>query len=167
MENPSGPQSIAPDADDPTSFEKSRASGLNFGAVDTPSTAPASMAQHSPGSSVPQLPDLRARLTRILETLIEKDPSKIFSEPVSRELYPEYFQIITSPMDLGTIQQRLAQDHYSESALHQVCALPLDPRVVTTSAAGFRGRRPAGMAQRPTSQRTRIGGLHHSDQALG
>ena len=65
--------------------------------------------------AVAGLPDqLHTRLEQILDTLLAKDVDRIFSEPVSKELYPTYFDLISIPMDLGTIKRKLAQGCYSD-----------------------------------------------------
>ena len=39
--------------------------------------------------------------------------SQWFVEPVNPTLVPDYYSIISQPMDLGTVQKRLKADHYS------------------------------------------------------
>ncbi|KAH9904222.1 histone acetyltransferase GCN5-like protein [Xylariomycetidae sp. FL2044] len=36
-----------------------------------------------------------------------------FLKPVNRDEVPEYYNVITSPMDLSTVEERLEQDHYT------------------------------------------------------
>lgn len=70
-----------------------------------------------------RLPDqLQRRLERILDAVIAKDIDNLFREPVSQELYPTYFELISTPMDLGTIKSRMARGYYSAepSALFEV-----------------------------------------------
>lgn len=52
------------------------------------------------------------RCSMVLERVAEDSFADIFLEPVDREDFPDYDEIIDSPMDLGTIRQRLKDRHY-------------------------------------------------------
>ena len=52
------------------------------------------------------------RCLKLLKTLMKKEMATIFSEPVSREDYPEYYTMIDKPMDFGTIVKRLRKSKY-------------------------------------------------------
>ena len=59
-----------------------------------PDAAPAQSTAQAHSASLEQaslsFEEIRHRLTRVVESMIDKDEDKIFSEPVSRELYPTY-----------------------------------------------------------------------------
>jgi hypothetical protein len=59
-------------------------------------------------------PDVTARCARLLEALMAKEGGDVFSHPVDREAYPEYYVMIQQPMDLGTVAQRLAESRYDK-----------------------------------------------------
>ena len=96
-----------------------------------PDAAPAQSTAQAHSASLEQaslsFEEIRHRLTRVVESMIDKDEDKIFSEPVSRELYPTYYDMIMTGMDLGTIKQRLNDNYYSNDcsmALKQVPSCP-------------------------------------------
>lgn len=49
----------------------------------------------------------------ILDKLAAKDKHSTFAEPVAEEDAPEYFDVITSPMDLSTMRKKVVQLEYS------------------------------------------------------
>lgn len=57
---------------------------------------------------------LSAVLGLLLEKVIENDEAKggLFSEPVPREEFPEYYELIKKPMDYGTMKQKLDRGEY-------------------------------------------------------
>jgi hypothetical protein len=61
---------------------------------------------------VPELSELEISKT-VLQKLVESEHSMIFREPVSRQLYPDYFKIISNPMDLQTVKTNLDNRKYS------------------------------------------------------
>lgn len=40
----------------------------------------------------------------------------LFAEPVDRGIYPEYYEVIDKPMDLGTVMERLQGGDYGPIA---------------------------------------------------
>jgi hypothetical protein len=50
--------------------------------------------------------DRDGKLTHFMEGIVQKcvdqDVMTIFTQPVDRNLYPEYYQMVENPMDLGT-----------------------------------------------------------------
>lgn len=51
---------------------------------------------------------------KIVETLLQNQNVKIhFGEPVRADLYPRYYDMIKTPMDLGTIQKKLDTGYYT------------------------------------------------------
>ncbi|PJF20076.1 Transcription initiation factor TFIID subunit 1 domain-containing protein [Paramicrosporidium saccamoebae] len=69
-------------------------------------------------SSIPPIgsPSVSTQLTSTLNTLMSDPEAWPFNKPVKRAEYPAYFQIISSPMDFGTIKSRIAQHFYSNQA---------------------------------------------------
>ncbi|XP_048003911.1 PH-interacting protein-like [Leguminivora glycinivorella] len=55
----------------------------------------------------------RAACTRVLQELMSSSDAGPFREPVSLDQVPDYLTIVKSPMDLGTISQKLASGRYS------------------------------------------------------
>ncbi|CAA7391244.1 unnamed protein product [Spirodela intermedia] len=64
-----------------------------------------------PGLTTP-LPD-RKLLIFILDRLQKKDTYGVFSEPVDPTELPDYHDVITHPMDFGTVRKRLSSGYYS------------------------------------------------------
>jgi hypothetical protein len=48
----------------------------------------------------------------VLDRLSKDSFAEIFLEPVDMEEFPDYEEMIDSPMDLGTIRQKLADKKY-------------------------------------------------------
>lgn len=55
---------------------------------------------------------LRRYGVRVLEELNKKDSYDFFREPVPTDLVPGYAEVITSPMDLGTVRKKLSRGDY-------------------------------------------------------
>uniref|UniRef100_A0A672ND22 Bromodomain and WD repeat domain containing 1 n=1 Tax=Sinocyclocheilus grahami TaxID=75366 RepID=A0A672ND22_SINGR len=49
---------------------------------------------------------------RLLDYMFECEDSEPFRESVNQREYPDYCNIINTPMDLGTVRQTLEEDHY-------------------------------------------------------
>mmetsp|Transcript_18297 Transcript_18297/g.37033 ORF Transcript_18297/g.37033 Transcript_18297/m.37033 type:complete len:2677 (+) Transcript_18297:174-8204(+) len=60
-------------------------------------------------------------LTTLIEEVIKIDKSKhgLFSSPVPREEFPEYYEIITNPMDYGTMKEKLERGEYRSAQAMQ------------------------------------------------
>ena len=54
-----------------------------------------------------QVNPLEAVLTKLLDALEARDTSEIFREPVNTNEVPDYLDIVTHPMDLGTMRTKL------------------------------------------------------------
>lgn len=54
-----------------------------------------------------QVNPLEAVLTKLLDALEARDTSEIFREPVNTNEVPDYLDIVSHPMDLGTMRQKL------------------------------------------------------------
>ncbi|KAJ2720291.1 hypothetical protein GGI07_004698 [Coemansia sp. Benny D115] len=50
----------------------------------------------------------------VSELLEKRDPRGILSQPVTVEEAPDYFDVITHPMDLGTIKRKVLQHQYAD-----------------------------------------------------
>lgn len=59
-----------------------------------------------------QLNPLEAAMGRLLDSLFTKDEHEIFTEPVEIEDVPDYMDVVTHPMDLGTMRTRLRSGSY-------------------------------------------------------
>ncbi|KAG6623437.1 Bromodomain and WD repeat-containing protein 1 [Phytophthora cinnamomi] len=53
--------------------------------------------------------DLRAVLQVFHEALVEADKTDVFASPVTDDVAPQYSEIITHPMDFGTMQDKLVK----------------------------------------------------------
>ncbi|KAM4797039.1 bromodomain and PHD finger-containing protein 3 [Rhinophrynus dorsalis] len=60
-----------------------------------------------------QLTPLTVFLRTTLDLLQEKDPAKIFTEPVNLKEVPDYMDFIRQPMDFSTIRQKLEGHQYT------------------------------------------------------
>ncbi|KAK7108775.1 PH-interacting protein-like [Littorina saxatilis] len=49
----------------------------------------------------------------LLSFMLECEDAGPFKEPVNREIYPNYYNVIENPMDLGTVEGRLVSEFYS------------------------------------------------------
>lgn len=59
-----------------------------------------------------QLNPLEAAMGRLLDQLFAKDANEIFTEPVDIEEVPDYMDVVTHPMDLGTMRKKLQAGKY-------------------------------------------------------
>lgn len=59
-----------------------------------------------------QLNPLEAAMGRLLDSLFAKDEHEIFTEPVEIEDVPDYMDVVTHPMDLGTMRKKLRSGNY-------------------------------------------------------
>lgn len=59
-----------------------------------------------------QLNPLEAAMGRLLDSLFAKDEHEIFTEPVEIEDVPDYTDVVTHPMDLGTMRTKLRSGNY-------------------------------------------------------
>lgn len=48
----------------------------------------------------------------IISRLQKKDTYQIFAQPVDAEVVPDYYDVITNPMDFATMKKRLAKGLY-------------------------------------------------------
>ncbi|CAM9948399.1 unnamed protein product [Scytosiphon promiscuus] len=66
---------------------------------------------------------------QLIQKLSQRDIAAIFNQPVMASEYPDYHQIVSTPMDLGTIQENIRQGAY-----HSLEACAKDVRTVWTNA---------------------------------
>jgi hypothetical protein len=87
-------------------------------------------------SAIPPVenPGVSAQLTSVLNTLMSDPEAWPFNKPVKRAEYPAYFQIISSPMDFGTVKSRIARHSYPNQA-----AFLDDVRLVRDNCILFNG----------------------------
>ena len=58
---------------------------------------------------------IKTELQTILKTLSDLHCSRPFREPVDARRYPDYFQIVTRPMDLKTLRKNVIDNKYQTS----------------------------------------------------
>ncbi|PKI83351.1 hypothetical protein MVES1_002508 [Malassezia vespertilionis] len=75
---------------------------------------------------------LQAALSSLLAAFKKRDPYLFFHNPVNPDEVPGYRDVIQFPMDLGTMEKRLASRHYTNMALFQA-----DFLLVTQNAQVF------------------------------
>eukprot|EP00903_Cladosiphon_okamuranus_P006640 g6484.t1 len=68
-------------------------------------------------------------MEQLLQKLSQRDLAAIFNQPVMASEYPDYHQIVSTPMDLGTIQENIRKGAYPSL---EACAK--DVRTVWTNA---------------------------------
>lgn len=59
-----------------------------------------------------QLNPLEEAMSRLLDSIFEKDAHEIFTEPVDVEEVPDYMDVVTQPMDLSTMRTKLRDGKY-------------------------------------------------------
>ncbi|VEN51779.1 unnamed protein product [Callosobruchus maculatus] len=61
-----------------------------------------------------KLKPLQASLKNVLDLIQAKDTNEIFSEPVNLEEVPDYTTVVTEPMDISTMRQKLDEGAYPD-----------------------------------------------------
>lgn len=63
-------------------------------------------------------PAQRERCVKVMDELAKRSISRMFAQPVDpkRDEVPNYFQIVQTPMDLGTIRRKLNENQYQTVA---------------------------------------------------
>ena len=74
--------------------------------------------------SKPMARDLSDECIYVVNYLMKKDGAVEFNSPVDRELYPEYYQAIKKPMDLGSVLANLKVPCPPRPLLYLFAALP-------------------------------------------
>lgn len=59
-----------------------------------------------------QLNPLEEAMSRLLDSIFQKDVQEIFTEPVDVEEVPDYLNVVTHPMDLSTMRSKLREGKY-------------------------------------------------------
>lgn len=59
-----------------------------------------------------ELKPFEACLRKVLDLICAKDTNEIFSEPVDLEEVPDYTTVVTDPMDLRTMREKLEMGKY-------------------------------------------------------
>ena len=80
------------------------------------SFTPAGVGESEDGAQ--RSPGFIALMEGVVQKCVEKDTAAIFTQPVDRDLYPEYYQLIQHPMDLRTLRQRVRARQYSSLVRH-------------------------------------------------
>lgn len=60
-----------------------------------------------------ELRPLEASMRRLLDAIASKDDKEIFSEPVDLDEVPDYSSVVTEPMDLSTMREKLDSGIYT------------------------------------------------------
>ncbi|XP_037533386.1 bromodomain and WD repeat-containing protein 3 [Nematolebias whitei] len=85
--------------------------------------------------SVEVLPDRDAwkeQCKNLLNYIFDCEDSEPFRQPVDPENYPDYFDIIDTPMDFGTVKRTLEDDHYENPV--ELCK---DTRLIFANAKAY------------------------------
>jgi len=72
--------------------------------------------------SSPQRQKLQAKLEEIISALLSYDKHQYFHAPVTPDIAPDYHTIIKTPMDFGTMGQKLSDFQYETLQDFQVCS---------------------------------------------
>ncbi|KAL0948549.1 hypothetical protein HGRIS_011109 [Hohenbuehelia grisea] len=104
-----------------------------------------------------KLKPLKEVLTRLVAQLKKKDDYGFFLEPVDASKVPGYSEMITQPMDLGTIANKAARNRYR--TLDEFTA---DFRLVTGNAKRFN---PPGTIYHSEAERIEAWGMDHIEKA--
>ena len=75
---------------------------------------PADVAAALGGTKVEK--DVATRCVRLLELIMDMEGADVFEEPVPRDVYPQYYEMIERPMDLGTAMDKLKKGQYASLA---------------------------------------------------
>lgn len=62
------------------------------------------------------LKPVEASLRKVLTAIVAKDTNEIFSEPVDLDEVPDYMTVVTEPMDLRTMREKLEDGVYPDLA---------------------------------------------------
>ncbi|XP_048209790.1 bromodomain-containing protein 1 isoform X2 [Perognathus longimembris pacificus] len=82
-----------------------------------------------------RLTPLTVLLRSVLEQLQEKDPAKIFAQPVSLKEVPDYLDHIKHPMDFATMRQRLEAQGYKN-----LCAFEEDFNLIVDNCMKYNAK---------------------------
>uniref|UniRef100_A0A673LPB7 Bromodomain and WD repeat-containing protein 3-like n=1 Tax=Sinocyclocheilus rhinocerous TaxID=307959 RepID=A0A673LPB7_9TELE len=81
--------------------------------IDAPGTSAGQRLRQVPSLEVVQDRDAwKDHCKRLLDYMFECEDSEPFRDPVDQREYPDYCNIIDTPMDLGTVRQTLEEEHY-------------------------------------------------------
>ncbi|CAN0252587.1 unnamed protein product [Discosporangium mesarthrocarpum] len=72
------------------------------------------------------------RMSQLVHKMMQRDGASIFSTPVSALEYPDYHKIVKQPMDLDTVQKKIAANEYDSP---RACAK--DIRLIWTNAFAY------------------------------
>ena len=75
---------------------------------------PADVAAALGGTKVEK--DVATRCVRLLELIMDMEGADVFEEPVPRDVYPQYYEMIERPIDLGTAMDKLKKGQYANLA---------------------------------------------------
>jgi len=68
-----------------------------------------------------KMPDAIRGMWRALQKYDQEELNAVFSDPVSRRDYPDYYTDIAQPMDLKTLGWVCLNSHRMHSSVHHMC----------------------------------------------
>ena len=111
-------------------------------------------------------PEFKAKCLEVLRSVQQAlgVNAWIFTQPVDATRVPDYYRVIASPMDLGTVQRRLEGGEYATPA-----EFADDVRLVWANCAAYNARESdvGRLGQRIAAQFERLWGATGYDRARG
>ncbi|XP_056140108.1 bromodomain and WD repeat-containing protein 3 [Lampris incognitus] len=100
--------------------------------AEAPGTSSAHRLRQRSVEVVPDRDAWKEQCRRLLNYILDCEDSEPFRHPVDPENYPDYFDIIDTPMDFGTVQRTLQDDHYENPI--ELCK---DTRLIFANAKAY------------------------------
>uniref|UniRef100_A0A665U0E2 Bromodomain and WD repeat domain containing 1 n=1 Tax=Echeneis naucrates TaxID=173247 RepID=A0A665U0E2_ECHNA len=100
--------------------------------IDEDAEAPGTSAGHRLRQVVPDRDAWKEQCKNLLNYIFECEDSEPFRQPVDPENYPDYHDIIDTPMDFGTVKRTLEEDHYENPI--ELCK---DTRLIFANAKAY------------------------------
>jgi hypothetical protein len=88
----------------------------------------------STSTATSDMPSLQSVLSEVLEEVTKTSPARFFRAAIDESQAPNYYQIVTTPMDLSIIRKRLLSSHYRKAD-----DLTNDMRLIVTNAREYNG----------------------------
>lgn len=80
-------------------------------AITQPNKSKGSKNKNTPAPRGPLTP-VQKIMNDIHKKLVQKDKLHIFAQPVTEDIAPRYFEVVSQPMDLSTIKQKIHDESY-------------------------------------------------------
>ncbi|XP_046891395.1 bromodomain and WD repeat-containing protein 3 [Hypomesus transpacificus] len=100
--------------------------------VEAPGTSSGSRLRQNSVEAVPDRDAWKGMCKRLLNYIFECEDSEPFRQPVDPTSYPDYLDIIDTPMDFGTVKGNLDEDRYENPI--EVCK---DTRLIFVNAKAY------------------------------